>query len=111
MRPKQESARLRKRVEVRFGVGETQYVGFSGNLSTAGMMLRTTRVYPPGTVLAIELTYAENRYRLEATVIWARAGSVQWIHSGRVGMGLMFVNPPPEFLEALRSRGPIAGPG
>ncbi len=111
MRPKQESARLRKRVEVRFGVGDPQFVGFTGNLSTAGMMLRTTRVYPPGTVLTLELAYAEKRFRLDAAVIWARSGSVQWLHSGRIGMGLLFVNPPSGLLEALRSQRPNATPG
>lgn len=110
-RPKQETARQRKRVEVRFGLDKPQHVGFSGNLSTAGLMVRTTRVFPPGTVLAMELKLPGGIYRLEGVVIWARAGSVQWLQTGRIGMGVMFVNPPEDLLDALRAHGAPAARG
>ena len=110
-RPKQETSRQRKRVEVRFGLDKPQHIGYSGNLSTAGLMVRTTKVFPPGTVLAMELKLSEGIYALEGMVIWARSGDVQWLQSGRIGMGVMFVNPPEELLDALRARGVPASRG
>jgi hypothetical protein len=67
-------------------------------------MIRTTRVYPPGTILALQLKFPEATFRLEAVVMWARQGNVQWLQTGKVGMGLMFVNPPPEMIELLQAR-------
>ena len=110
-RPKQETSRPRKRVEVRFGPDKPQYVGFSGNLSTAGLMIRTTKVFPPGTVLAMELKLPAGIDRLEGVVIWARSGDVQWLQFGRIGMGVMFVNPPEDLLDAVRSHGVPAAQG
>jgi len=104
-RPKQGDKRLRKRIEIRFGQGEPMHPGFSGNISTAGLMVRTTRVFPPGTILALDLKFPEAAFRLEAVVMWARHGKLEWLHTGRVGMGLMFVNPPPELVELLRAHG------
>jgi uncharacterized protein (TIGR02266 family) len=103
-RPKQQNKRLRRRIEIHFGEREPRHPGFSGNISPAGIMVRTTRVYPPGTVLALELKFPEATFRLKAVVMWARQGDVQWLQTGRVGMGLRFVDPPPEMVEFLRAR-------
>ncbi len=105
-RPKQETARLRKRIEIRFGDGEPSNTGFSGNVSTAGIMVRSTKVYPPGKILTLQLKLPGGLvFRLEAVVIWSRTGSIQLLQTGRVGMGLMFVNPPEDLAEALRAWG------
>ncbi len=109
-RSKQEDKRLRKRIEIQFGEGEARHPGYSGNISTAGIMIRTTRVFPPGTTLALVLKFPEAAFRLEAVVMWARQGTVQWLQTGKVGMGLMFVNPPQEMVELLRARGAPSPP-
>ena len=109
-RAKQENKRLRKRIEIHFGQGEARHPGYSGNISTAGIMIRTTRVFPPGTILALELKFPQADFRLEAVVMWARQGNVQWLQTGKVGMGLLFVNPPQEMIELLRARGAPSPP-
>jgi hypothetical protein len=109
-RPKQGDKRLRKRIEIHFGPGEPKYPGFSGNISTAGIMVRTTRVFPPGTILALHLKFPEAAFSLDAVVMWARQGNVEWLQTGRVGMGLMFVDPPPELIALLRERGAPSPP-
>ena len=109
-RPKQGGRRLRRRIEIHFGEGEPRHPGYSGNISTAGIMIRTTRVFPPGTILALELKFPEATFRLEAVVMWARQGSVEWLQTGRVGMGLMFVNPSPEMVALLQKRGAPSPP-
>ena len=83
---------------------------YVGNISTAGIMVRTTRVFPPGTILALHLKFPEAAFTLGAVVMWARQGNVEWLQTGRVGMGLMFVDPPPELIALLRERGAPSPP-
>ena len=109
-RGKQGNKRLRRRIEIHYGEGEPKHPGYSGNISTAGIMIRTTRVFPPGTILALQLKFPESTFLLDAVVMWARQGSVQWLQTGKVGMGLMFVNPPAEMVELLRAHGAPSPP-
>jgi len=103
---KQKSKRARKRVEVHYGVGDTRYVGFSGNVSRTGVMVRAAHVFPPGTVLDIELKFPANIFRVRGEVVWAREGSYQWVLTGRVGMGITFIEPPEDLLRLLETMSP-----
>ena len=98
---KQGSRRVRRRMEVRYGQDALQYIGYSRNLSRSGMMIGARRVFAPGTVLTLEVKVSRATFSLRGTVIWAREGPVEWIHTGRVGMGITFIDPPAEFLTAL----------
>ena len=109
-RPKQGDKRLRKRIEIRFGQGEPRHPGYSGNISPAGIMVRTTRVFPPGTILAVQLKFPDATFTCDAVVMWARLGDIQWLQTGRVGMGLMFVDPPPELIKLLRESASASPP-
>jgi len=100
-RPKQAAPRLRRRIEVLYGPGRPESIGYSGNLSAAGIMLRTPRVFAPGTVLNLELKVFSQHFRLRGEVVWAREGPVQWLATGKVGMGIKFLDPPDAFLRAL----------
>jgi PilZ domain-containing protein len=108
MRQRQAIKRARKRVEVRYGPEEPRYIGYSGNVSRTGIMVRATRVFAPGTVLHLEVKFPSGTYRVRGEVVWARAGSVQWLASGRVGMGINFIEPPEEFLNAVPRPGGAA---
>ncbi len=100
-RRKQMAGRHRRRVEVRYGPGEPKCTGYSGNLSGTGMMIRATRVFAPGTLLNLELRLADRTIRLRGKVTWAREGNVQLLPTGKVGLGVRFVDPPPELAEIL----------
>jgi hypothetical protein len=100
--------RSRKRLTVRFGHDQARNIGYSGNVSSAGMMIRATRVYPPGTVLHVEIELPQRVLRLKGRVAWARAGEAQWLPTGRVGMGVKFIDPPEELMDLLN---PIGLPG
>lgn len=102
------SRRSRKRFPVRFGPARPEHIGYSGNVSASGMMIRTTRVFVPGTRLHLEVDLGPRQIRLLGTVVWARAGDVRWLSVGRVGMGLKFVNPPENLMDMVF---PIALPG
>jgi hypothetical protein len=98
-------------MEVRYGPGDPQYIGYSRNLSRSGLMVGARRVFAPGTVLNLEIKLLAGTFRLRGEVIWAREGPVEWIPTGRVGMGITFLDPPQEFLTALpeAARGNVSG--
>jgi len=97
----QVKKRYRRRVEVRYGPAELQCAGYSGNISESGIMIRATRVFAPGTLLNLELKLPARTLRLRGKVLWAREGSVQLLPTGKVGMGIKFVDPPAELAEIL----------
>ncbi len=109
-RPRQASKRARKRVEVRFGPDEPSFIGYSGNVSRTGIMVRTVRVFAPGTILHLELRFPAGAFRMRGVVAWAREGGVQWLSTGRVGMGITFIDPPEAFLRTISEGGAPAGP-
>jgi hypothetical protein len=93
--------RLKKRIEIRYGKDVPTYPGYSGNISKTGMMVRTTRVFGPGTILKVEVKAPDRTFLLSGRVKWARAGSVQLLPTGRVGMGIRFLEPSEEFVAWL----------
>jgi Tfp pilus assembly protein PilZ len=99
--------RSRRRLTVHFGHDQARHIGYSGNVSSSGMMIRTTRVYGPGTVIHLEIDLAKRILRLKGRVVWARAGEVRWLPSGRIGMGVKFINAPEGLMDLLA---PIALP-
>jgi uncharacterized protein (TIGR02266 family) len=98
---KQAAKRYRRRVEVRYGPAKPECVGYSGNISGSGIMIRTTRVFAPGTLLNLELKLPDKTIKLCGRVTWAREGGVQFLPTGKVGMGVRFVDPPPAELTAI----------
>lgn len=103
LRPDQKTPRHRRRVEVRYrGKEGPEQIGFSGNISTSGMMVRTPRVHPPGTILAMEVRFPQRTIVLTGRVMWARTGPLSWLSTGRIGMGIKFVDPPGDLGDLLR---------
>jgi len=94
--------RIRRRFEVRYGEpGGERFTGFSGNISSNGIMIRTGRVFGEGVLLEMELKMPRGSIHLKGRVRWARQGSVQLLSSGRIGMGIVLVNPPADLLASL----------
>src|SRR5437899_10747226 len=105
---KQSSKRARRRVEVRYGPEQPQFIGYSGNVSRAGIMVRAIRVFAPGTLLQLELKLPGGTVRVRGEVVWARPGTVAWLATGRDGMGISFIDPPAAILSPCQ---PPAHPG
>ncbi len=101
-RPHQKTRRIRRRVEVHYGPDQPRFIGYSGNISRAGIMVRALRVFAPGTILHLELKFPDTTFRLRGEVVWAREGPVQFLSSGRIGMGITFIEPSAEFLDTFR---------
>ena len=96
-----DTKRVRKRLEIRFGPEDPRFIGYSGNISPTGLMVRTTRVFAPGTVLIIELIAAGRAIPMRGRVMWARQGDVRLLGTGRIGMGIRLIEPPDGFLDSL----------
>ena len=95
------AGRSRRRLTVHFGAGNTKHMGYSGNVSRTGMMIRTTRVFEPGTILTLEVEHLTRSIRLEGRVIWARVGELRWLPTGKIGMGIRFIDAPEDLMEIL----------
>lgn len=102
---KQASKRAHRRVEVRYGPDQPQFIGYSGNVSRSGIMVRAVRVFAPGTVLNLELKFPDGAFKVRGEVVWAREGPLQFLSTGRIGMGINFLQPSAEFLEYLERMG------
>jgi hypothetical protein len=103
-RAEQKATRFRRRVEVHFQEeGRPARIGYSGNISTAGMMLRTPRVHPPGTLLTLEIRFPAAPMTLLGLVVWAREGPLSWLSTGRIGMGIKFLDPPEDLADMLKA--------
>lgn len=93
-------------MEIRYGPDRPEHTGYSGNISTCGLMIRTTRVFGRGTVLHIEMKTRSGAVTARARVVWAREGSLSLISTGRIGMGLRWVETPPELMNLLQATQP-----
>lgn len=114
-RQRQSEGRRRRRIEVRYAVagggaaGRVPQIGYTGNLSVHGMMIRTPRVLPPGTLLTIDLRFPGRTLTVSGRVVWARQGPIEWLSTGKVGMGVRFVDPPAELADLVAAAAPSAG--
>ena len=84
-----------------YGTAAPSHIGYSGNISGSGMMIRTTRVFEPGTTLRIEMELSGRKLSLQGQVIWARVGEVRWLPTGKIGMGIRFLQPPENLMELV----------
>ena len=101
------SRRLRKRIEVRYGPRVPEHTGYSGNISGTGIMLRAIRVFGPGTILVLEMKFPDGTIIARGRVHWAREGTIQYLTTGRVGMGIKFIDPPARLLALLEAAGTV----
>ena len=90
MSEKRNLGRHRKRFTLRFGIGEPVRLGFTEDISTTGIFIKTTNICNPGTVVTVELIIDdEKRVLFEARVIWAKKVPPQMIHLvKKSGMGI-----------------------
>ena len=86
---------------MRYGPRKPDMTGYSGNISSTGIMIRAIRVFGPGTILHLEIHFPEKIILARGRVQWAREGTVQLLATGRIGMGVKFIDPPQELLDLI----------
>ena len=100
MRPKR-SPRVPRRIRVEFGAGDDKpRLGFTSNLSTTGMFLAANSPYPAGTKVRLKL-HLDEPLELDAMVVHARKGAAGVVGAIQSGMGLRFLNAPPQLASIL----------
>jgi len=94
--------RYQKRVMVRFGAqGTLGCAGVIENVSARGLYLTSSRIFPPGTALAIEFHLEHQPHRMEGIVRWARHAPANLIRVVPSGMGIELTQAPEAFYYLL----------
>ena len=96
---KRDNTRTRKRLMVKYGTDKTDRTGFTKNLSETGLFIGTNNVFRPGTTIQVEIQFPERKYSMWAKVVWAKKVPTQLAHVLECGMGVCFVETPPDWLE------------
>ena len=94
--------RTRRRVYVRFTKEDSKRAGYTKNLSENGIFVQTNQVSRPGTTVHLEMEFPDTKFSMKARVMWAKKVPPQLAHVLECGMGLQFVDPPPEWPEFYR---------
>jgi Tfp pilus assembly protein PilZ len=103
MPEKRIAERTRKRVMVKYGTDKADRMGFTRNLSETGLFIGTNNVFRPGTTIQIQLKFPDREFSVWARVVWAKKVPSQLAHVLECGMGVCFVEPPPDWLEFFRA--------
>jgi hypothetical protein len=88
-------------LQVRFGPGDLAHAGYTQDVSESGIYLQAGIIYPPNTVLVLQIEYPDGALTVRAVVRWARDLPPAFKRSLRGGMGL-------EFVDAVAARAAVA---
>lgn len=91
---KRDIRRIRKRISLRFGIGEAARVAFTEDVSMTGMFIKTPNVAPPNSKIKIEFELPDGtKIELEARVMWAKKVPQNLFHLvKKSGMGVCFLH-------------------
>jgi len=89
---KRDIVRYKKRLTVHFGIGESNRVAFTEDVSMTGMFIRTPNICPPNTKIRIEFELENSKVELEGRVMWAKKVPQNLFHLvKKSGMGIRFL--------------------
>jgi len=89
---KRDIVRYKRRITVRFGIGETNRVAFTEDVSVTGMFIKTPNICPPNTKIKIEFELDNSKVELEGRVMWAKKVPQNLFHLvKKSGMGIRFL--------------------
>ena len=89
--------RAKRRLLVRYGVSAAEKTAFTKNLSVTGLFLQTNQVFRPGTTVHVQIQFPKEIVSMWATVMWAKTVPQGLAHVLECGMGLRFIEPPPDW--------------
>ena len=94
--------RAKKRLMVKYGIEKLDKTAFTKNVSATGLCIQTNHVFKPGSTIQLEIHAPDQVFSIWARVAWAKKVPAQLAHVLECGMGLSFVDPPPEWLEYFK---------
>nr|WP_320115565.1 PilZ domain-containing protein [uncultured Desulfuromonas sp.] len=91
---KRRKGRIKKRLRILYGTEIPSKVGFTSDISSSGLCIRSFIVYKPGTLVLMELELPNGEVaRLEGRVHWARKVPPDLLRKVKhAGMGIKIVN-------------------
>jgi hypothetical protein len=103
-RYKRAEERKFRRVAVRFGAEKAEHRAMGIQISSRGMFLSTNHpIYAAGSKLIIEIQGPNSIFTVVATVRHSKKVPPQIVQHDRPGMGVEFIDPPPELRDYLAS--------
>jgi len=102
---KRNKTRVVKRLFIHFGPEHPVNIGFTGDISSTGLFIKTNTIFPPGSVLKIEIELPNSKtIHMQGTVMWAKRVPATLVrHVKNSGMGVRILQPPEEYLNFLES--------
>ena len=90
MADKRNLNRFKKRLSVRFGPDSPSQLAFSEDVSEHGVFIKTSKIYPLGTILKIEITLPDDDYVFfEGMVRWTKKVPPQLVSKvQKAGLGI-----------------------
>ena len=85
--------RTRKRYSVRFGPGDLAHTGYTQDVSETGIYIQASVIYPPNTLLVIQIDYPEKTASIRGLVRWSKELPPAFRRSLKGGMGVEFTTP------------------
>lgn len=83
-----------KRLSLMFGPDKPAHLGFTIDISDTGIFLKAVKVYPPGTILNVEISIPDDGgvAEFQGQVMWAKAVPANLIHIvKKAGMGVRII--------------------
>ena len=93
MTEKRDIRRIKKRISLRFGIGDAVRIAFTEDVSMTGMFIKTPNIAPPNSKVRIEFVLPDgSQVELEARVMWAKKVPQNLFHLvKKSGMGVHFI--------------------
>ncbi len=97
--------RIPKRLPVRFGQNGLDRVGFTDDLTSISLFIKSNTVFPPGTSLWIQVTLPDKKtVDMIGMVVWAKKVPSNLIHCvKKCGMGIHLTHFPKEYSQFVTS--------
>ena len=97
--------RISKRLSVRFGPDQLEALGFTDDLTSISLFIKTNRVFVPSTVLKIQITLPnDKKIDLTGKVVWAKKVPLNLIrHVKKSGMGIHLLKIPEPYTQFIRT--------
>ena len=80
--------RSRRRVSVRYGDEQARFLGYTQEMGDKGLFLQGNQIYPPGTVLNLDIEMADGTKSARGIVRWVKEVPPAFRRSMRGGMGI-----------------------
>lgn len=84
-------ARLKKRYTIRFGLGDLAHHGYTQDVSENGANILASTIFPPNTILVMQIDYPEKTVALKGIVRWSKDLPPAFRRNLRGGMGVEFM--------------------